>query len=313
MARIPAFALFFAAIAPLAALALDAPPHPTLLVAEYRGGTYPVVAVQGETPVALVEGKLKKLSGRIPLQTNRVAGFCATRAQLILGQIANLQIVTAASEHEIEQVVGTPGATIGGYVEFNATVTAERDLKDCYVAFVSFSAGFLAGSTDRPAAQIRVRQIADLPARQPVKIKFSTEPFLGDSREQKVFVLLFSGAEEVFTGGNTIAWRYFQQREQVIHRAAVAAWIKRHAGETQPARPSLQFPPVFSAAPTLPAEVAADLQVGADGRVVAVNLPTGLAPRAREEISRTLHAWLFLPQLASGSPVASRVRVPLQF
>lgn len=313
MAHLRFLGLLATALAPLPLLALDAPAHPTLLTAEYRGRTVPVVAVEKETAIALVDGQRRKLSARTPLRTDRVPDFGPGRATVALGQLSNLQLVTAATEIDVEKVVGTPGATLGGYMEFAATVTADRDLTDCYVALVSFLSGFVAGAVDKPDAQIRLRQIPDLAAGRPTEVKFSTEPFLGDARQRTVVVLLFSGAEEIYTGSNTMAWRYFQRREQVLHRAALAAWLGRAAGRDAPPAPALQFPPLFTQSAALPAGIEAELAVGADGEVGSVALPDGLAADVRDTLERTLRAWRFYPKLVGGQPVPARVRVPLRF
>jgi hypothetical protein len=305
--------LLLVALLPLGLLAFDAPPHPTLIMAEYRGKLVPVVAVEKETAIALVEGKRQKLSARAALQTNRVGDFSATRAKLLVGQIANLQVLTGSSGQDAERLVGTPGATIGGYIEFAATITAERDLKDCYIALVSFRRGFLENAAQKPDAQIRLRQIPDLAANRPTDIKFSTEPFLGDASQRAVVVLLFSGAEEVYTGPNALAWSYFLRREDALHRAATATWLERNRGKDLPLTPTLQVPPFFPSPVDLPAEVQADLTIDDTGSVTMVALPEGLAPATRETLERTLRAWRFYPKLVGGVPTPARVRVPLQF
>jgi len=313
MLRVRSAVLLLVALLPLGLLALDAPPHPTLLVAEHRGQRVPIVAVEKETAIALVDGQRKKLSSRAALQTIRVSDYAAGRAKLVIGRLSNLQIVTASSEIDGEKVVGTPGATVGGYVEFSATITADRDLKDCYIALVSFATGFESGRTEKPESQIRLRQLPDLAAGRATEVKFGTEPFLGDSRKQTVFVLLFSGAEEVYTGPNAMAWRYFQRREHVLHRAAVNTWLERHRGKDMPIAPALQISPFFVSAVELPKQIEAAIDIDANGDVSAVTLPDGLPTAAREPLTTTLRAWRFYPKLVGGVPTPARVRVPLQF
>lgn len=313
MRRLRLLPLLLGAWLQLPLLALDPPAHPTLLVAEQGDQLVPVVAAEKNAAIALVDGQRKRLSSRAALQTRRVPAFGAGRAALALGQLGNLQVVTSGSELDGEKVVGTRGATIGGYTEFKAVITADRDLEDCAVALVSFRTAFLTGATEKPDAQIRLRQIPDLAAGRATDVKFSTEPFLGDARERTVFVLLFSGGEEIYTGPNVTAWRYFLRREHVLHRAATATWIERSRGHDAPAAPALQIAPFFAAPADLPARIDADLEIDPQGDVSAVTLPAGLPTAARDTLERTLRAWRFYPKLAGGRPVPARVRVPLEF
>lgn len=288
------------------------PPHPTLLLAEYRGATHPVVAVEKEEPVILVEGRRKTLRGNIPLSTERLPRYAGAKAAITSVKIEGVQVVTAMTEFSAAEAAASPRGTLGGYVEFTGTITAEQDLADCYLALFAIDDDFIRGISDRPNAQIRVRQLPDLRAGQAAPVKFSTTPFLQKGKVQ-VFALLFAGGDEVSTDQNATAARYFLRREQVIHAATVKHWLEENHQGSRPVQPVLQIPPLFASTEGFPPAAVADLTVAADGTVLNVSLDRTFTPNAEATIRRTLGAWLFLPKIQDGVPSLTHVKVPLRF
>jgi TonB family protein len=302
--------LALAALLPVAGQ--SAPPHPTSLLAEYKGARHVVVAVEKDVPVILVEGRRKVLRGNPPLSTERLAGYRGLRASLKGIRTSGVQVVSAMSELDAEEAATKPAATLGGYVEFTATVTADQDLADCYLALFAVDDTFMQGASDRPNAQIRVRQIKDLRAGQSAQIQFSTTPFLL-GRKARVFALLFSGGDEVFMPQAAPAWKYFQRRERVIHTATVRHWLDENPGANRPAQPVLQIPPRFTSTEGFPRSCAVTLTVSPDGTVSDVDLSNRLPDPADETLREALQSWLFLPQIENGAAKSCRVTVPLTF
>ena len=282
------------------------------MLAEYKGATHKVVAVETEEPVILVDGRKKILRGNIPLSTERLAGYRGTTAGITGVKISGVQIVSAMSEFGAEEAASRPRATLGGFVEFAATITAGQDLSDCYLALFAIDDDFMLGASDRPNAQVRVRQISDLKAGEATPVKFSTTPFLQKGKV-RIFALLFSGGDEVTTSQTAAASQYFQRREQVIHSATVKRWVEQNRSASRPVQPVLQIPPLFASTAGFPPDSTADLTVAADGTVLHVSLDRTFPPGAEETICRTFGAWLFLPKIQDGTPIAARVKVPLRF
>lgn len=287
-----------------------APAHPTALMAGHAGKPQVVVAVEKEEPVILADGRRLKLRGNIPLSTERVSRYADATATVDAIRVEGLQLINAMSELDVDRF--TPGATIGGFVEFSATITATQDLADCYLALVVFETDFLHDDAHPPQAQIRVRQLPDLKAGRPTPVKFSTSPFLGHEKTS-AFVLLFSAGSEVRTNVSSRAEAYFYRREHVIHAAAVRHWLEQNPRASRPVQPVLQIPPLLASTAGFPPDATADLTVAADGTVLNVTLDRTFAPGAEETIHRTLGAWLFLPKIQAGAPVLTHVKVPLRF
>lgn len=299
-------------LAALAGGAMESPPHPTQLLAEYRGAKHPVVAVEKEDPVIILDGRRKPLRGNIPLSTERLPRFAGSKAAITSVRIEGVQVVSAMSDFSAAEAAASPRGTLGGFVEFTGTITATQDLADCYLALFAIDEDFMRGISDRPNAQIRVRQLPDLRAGKAAPVKFSTTPFLQRGKVQ-VFALLFAGGDEVSTDQTAAAAQYFLRREQVIHSAMVKRWLEENRGANRPVQPVLQIPPLFASTDGFPSGISATLTVGPDGTVSAVVLSGQLPVPAEKALLDTLHAWLFLPKIQAGVATATRVTVPLTF
>jgi len=287
------------------------PPHPTLLLAEFHGKTYPVISVEKDDPVILVDGKKLRLRTNVPLSTERASRYVGMKAEMANVRANILQLVTATSELDFEKVKDTKGATIAGFVEFSADITPAEQLTDCYIALFAVDDGFLRGESERPNAQLRVHHIDNLPGGVTTSVKFSSSPFLS-GQKMRAFALLFSAGNEVATNASPNAWRYFGLRERIVHRSAVRQWLKENKGRTKPVTPMLQIPPLFQSTEGFPTDASATLIVAADGTVSHVGL-NGFDRAAEDILRSTLSAWLFLPAMKDGNPIESRVAVPLRF
>lgn len=288
------------------------PPHPTGLFAEYRGQRYPVVGVEKEDPVVRIDGKKKRLRGNVPISSDRMPRYGEGKAELSEVKTEILQLVTTTFGTDVEQVKSNRGATVGGYVEFSSVITPREDLADCFIALIAFDQGFQSGYNDQPNAQIRLRQIQNLPAGKATRIQFSSTPFLS-GKHMQIFVLLFAGGDEIATNTMSGAWPYFQKRERLVHASAVKQWLKENAAGNRPAQPILQIPPLFESTQGFPADAAAVLVVAPDGTVADISLRGELPAPAERVLTDTLGAWLFLPRIQDGAAETSRVTVPLKF
>lgn len=289
-----------------------APPHPTAILATYQGEPQPVVAVEKEDPVILVDGKRKRLRGNIPLSTRRELSYAGRRAEISGEKAEVLRVLATSSEYGAEAAKNTDGATVGGYVQYEATITAQQDLTDCFVALIGVDDDFLEGRSNQPNSQIRVRQIPDLRAQAPTPIKFSTTPFLS-GKNMSVIALVFADGHEVASGRKSAIGAYFLRRERLLHAAATKQWLAENASTSVPAKPVQQVPPLLDSTEGLPKDGTATLWVAPDGTVVHVTLDREFPPRAEAILTNAFHAWLFLPRIENGIPVSTKVKLPLRF
>lgn len=109
-------------LATLAGGAVESPPHPTQLLAEYRGAKHPVVAVEKEDPVIILDGRRKPLRGNIPLSTERLPRYAGSKAAITSVRIEGVQVVSAMSDFSAAEAAASPRGTLGGFVEFTGTM-----------------------------------------------------------------------------------------------------------------------------------------------------------------------------------------------
>lgn len=305
-----------------------APLHPTVVYAEYKDQKHVVVAAEKDKPIIVLNGARLTLPNDTPLFTERAPGYSGLKATFN-NEISVLRAVRRDRYN-----------TTGSFEEKTVEITAAQDLRDCFMVIIHFEEEFLMSDEeralsrkknaeifhDRPVAkpQIHVHQIPDLQASQVVTATFSSIISLdprstnlpgGVSVTFKTYFIhpLFSEGREVKTNLPEIAGRYFHHREKLQHRAVLAKWLKQNAKADQPLRPLLQIPPLFDSMEGLPTDATATLSVAPDGTVSEVSLDREFPEDAKKLLHNTLRAWLFMPRIQKGSPVAAKVKLPLRF
>ncbi|MDP2137911.1 MAG: hypothetical protein Q8J74_08655 [Candidatus Didemnitutus sp.] len=305
-----------------------APPHPTVVYAEYKDRKHVVVAAEKDKPIIVLDGTRLSLPKDTPLFTERAPGYSALEA-------------TFSNERSVRSTVRRDRYNVlGSFEERTVEITAAQDLRDCFMVIIHFEEEFLMSDEervlsrkrnaeifhDRPVAkpQIHVHQIEDLKAAQVVTTIFSSVISL-DPRSTNLpggvdvtykthFIHpLFSEGREVKTNLPEIVGTYFHHREKLLHRAVLANWLKQNAKADQPLRPLLQIPPLIDSLEGMPADATATLSIATDGTVSEVNFDREFPEEAKAILQNTLRAWLFLPRIQQGSPVAAKVKLPLRF
>lgn len=299
------------------AAAESAPPplHPTLLVAELAGTRSTVIAVEGNQPVIVREGKRVKLAETTPLFTERAAHFGPARATLAIA-ISNRERVvygTLATERHH-----------GERFDVTATITAATDLPDSYFVIIAFDRDFLTDTKQADFSQISLFEAGSIKAgetrtvRMKAGMKFphrKLDPHKVGKQlfETRAFGLLMSQGAEVAGTAPAVAREFFFTRERAAHRTVVATWRAQNREGNRPAMPFLQIPPLLDSTDGFPNPASATLTVDAEGIVIRAMLDQQFPPLAAQTLEHTLGAWLFMPALKDGMPVTTRVRVPLRF
>jgi hypothetical protein len=304
------------------------PPHPTLVYAEYKGERHLVVAAEKDKPVIISEGRRVSLPSDTPLITERAPGYSGMAATFKNIQLSHGNLYSGSQR-------------LTGFGEkMTAKIVANQNLTDCFLVLIHFEDEFLMTDAEREISrkknaeifhsrpvgkpQIRVQQIENLKADQPVQVtcssiilldaRFTNLPYSVDVKFQTFLLYpLFSGGQEVKTNQPAISAEYFHHREKMLHSAVLRQWLKQNAKASQPLRPVLQIPPIFESTAGLPTDASATLSVGADGAVSDVTFDREFPSAAEAVLRSALHAWLFLPKIQEGSPVPSRVKLPLRF
>ena len=294
----------------------EAPLHPTIITAEYKGKVYPITDVSAEVPEIEVEGKLRKLHSDQSYGTPRAVVF-APGFVTFTSQNASASTTTTSTRMTGMGLSGNtviPG-TVSETGEYDCTLVASEPHSDCYIAVIFYRVGD-GGSPVPGSTAIAFRQIGDLAAGRETKVAINGSYFAPPGVLATYFPLVFSKGLEIRTDQCENAARYFRRGEMDTHSALLAHYRQQNPGADKPASAYLRFRPELPPGVdprSLPPTITARFAVTETGEVDGVELDHVLDVKVDREIRRALGGWLFMPRLKKGYPVRSMITVPLSF
>lgn len=291
---------------------ISAPPHPTALVADYKGAIRAIVGVAGAIPQVMVDDKLKRLPAKqsyLPLRAKGyLEGYISLSHQEAHSEKTNLVYMFSGGGE-------VSGGTIKAASYYSATLTVDQDLPDVYVAVLFFDAGFVQGDVDTPSATIAFHHIGDLKGgvAKKVTVQFG---YLDGSRRLNYFPLFFSRGFEVRSDVSDQASRFFHRTETLMHKRLVETYLTKNVGANRQAAAYVQMAPIFPEDidySALPEQVPVSFMVNDEGRVEGLEIPRGLPPEVEAPLRATINGWLFYPRLKEGHPDRAMVTIPISF
>lgn len=288
------------------------PPHPTVLLADYKGTPRSVVGVTGTDPrVVADDGQIKRIRTDVSFRAARAANYGEGFIQFKSQQASGMRFVAT---YDAAGDPNTGGGLIASTGYYEATILPREDHRDCFIALIAYDSAFLSGRSDRPNAQIVLHDLPDLVGGKETKIAFTSPMFSGLSGYY-YFSMIFSNGFELRSNLTDAGERYFRQLEIVQHAATVARYRDQFATADHAAAPTLTVAPTWPSGISLPTSATpytAQLSVTAAGLVDDVQITPELTSEARTELVRALHGWLFLPRLQAGQPLPTRINLPLK-
>jgi hypothetical protein len=295
----------------------QAPLHPTIITADYKDKSYPVIAASAEVPEIEVEGKLRKLYSDQSYQTPRAVGF-APGFVTFKAQKASSNMTTMSTRLTGPGMAGSglvPSGTTSEKGEYECTLVSSGAHAGCYLAVVFFrvddGGSPLAGST-----AIAFREIGDLAAGKETKVTIDGSYFAPPGVKAAYFPMVFSKGLEIRTDQSENAAVYFRRGEMAVHGALLAHYRQQNPASDKPASAYLRFRPELPPGVdprSLPPTITAKFAVTESGEVDAVEIDQVLDVKVDQEIRRALGGWLFMPRLRKGYPVRTMITVPLSF
>ncbi|MFI5356857.1 MAG: hypothetical protein ACHQ4G_05955 [Opitutales bacterium] len=281
---------------------------------QYGENFVPVIHVVDSRPVILIDGAEQTVTTTPVYVAERAPLFGPEHVQLLSASLGG-GVPIKAAPGESDESDFRPATTFGlepGY--FVAELLAPEALHGGFVVVTVFSDKIFQPDADFIRPVVLVNALPDLPAGQTVKASFAA-PYVGGRSDTKYFVQIFDHeGREVRVNGLGLAWKYYALVERTKLKQAIFLYETRFMNQNHAASPLVTVRPVFPAGFTPPVKPAvAVLDVNADGLVSAVALEQVDDAVTREAVTNALDGWLFLPQLKAGSPVPTRVKVPLQF
>lgn len=289
------------------------PLHPTIIEGTYKEKTFPIIAVAGEDPEVMVEGKLRRLS------SGSKARYTPQRGSVYApGNVALRGMNANSSKTNLVLMFSDGGEVSGGTLsarsDFSATVIPSQDYNDCYIALIFFDQEYIEGGTDNPGASVQFAAIKPLRGGKENQIKLSFGYMDFGQRRTGFFPLFFTRGLEIRSDQCELVAHFFRHREMTIHEQLVRSYRQKNPDKTVALQPYLQIPPLLPEdidPATLAKPVETTFMVNEEGIVESLQFESKPPPELAKLLIRTLNGWLFFPRLKEGRPVRTMVRVPI--
>lgn len=278
-----------------------AAPHPCALQLIVNDKLHLVVGMKGQDPVYRNGEKLKRYRAKAHYEVSRARSYL-TDTFIEIKDIKGSEILD-------------DNGTRGGVT---LSLVANQTLQGAFIIVIAHNTDFIRNGVS-PDATYFVRPLPDLPKGEEVKVSLVTMgSMMGYNHEwvaggRSFFPIIFAaGGQEVRTSWNDKVATYYSDITHLKHMATKASYLKEFADADHPVVPfSMPAPVLPQRSQTPRATVNALLEVDVTGSVVSVALDTKLESAIESAVHEALLEWLFMPKLVAGSPVRSRVEVPL--
>lgn len=298
--------------APVLAIAASAP-HPTVLMVKYKDEMLPVVKMKGKDPFVRFENKEKRLRNEPLYLTQRAPSFSPLTAQFISIALGGTQIRTVYSEADTTDTRARYG-NHGGIAEYSVTIKADQPVRGGFIAVVIYTPMVFYSKSPYDRTQIVVSELPNLPAGVEVPLKVSSKMFTYLPGQQYFVQLFDNQGREIYTPAAETGWDYYAAVERFQLGDACKRYVEKFAGADHAAAPVVMPRTHLKPGMIAPKEnLDAILDISAEGRVTGITLPRLADSALEHRIREALGGWLFFPRLVSGTPVESKVQVPVLF
>jgi hypothetical protein len=278
-----------------------AAPHPTVLRVKHKDDRPVVVRVHGDDPYVMIDGKETLIRSTPVYFLENADGYASNFVETrgAMGGKFNMKVI---GDHYADRASGL----VSGTVELNVPMKARKTIKGGFITVAMISNFFL--------GEIIVHELPELPAGQEVKVKVEVRALPRESDAVYFAQVFDETGREVPTSDMDLAWQYYAQRDRLRLAKGVEMYRKKFPNADHAAVPTFTPSPLFKPDAVLPTgEVIVLLSILEDGTVSNVDAGMIADDSARQSVIDALGGWLFLPKLKAGQPVATFMKVPLQF
>jgi hypothetical protein len=284
------------------------PLHPTEIVTAYQGADRPLIGVGADVCLIDDDGKAVRRPTTAAYHPVRVSQFAPGSLAVQVERAENL----ALTDHGFASIPGRAAPSVA----FAFRVTADRPYTDCYLALIVFDRDSIDGQAESAGAPIAYQGIGDLRAGAPVAVSAGLHDSDLPRRPFCLVPLFFTRGLEIRTPFDEASAGLFRQAEVGHHRKLLSAYLSLHGSDTLPAKAYLRFPPVFDGKvdrARIPEKLGVSFAVTPQGTVEHVVPSAALEAAARQEVERAVGGWLYMPQLARGTPLETPMSAVLEF
>ena len=294
----------------------EAPLHPTVIMADYKGKSYPVMGASAEFPEVVVDGKTRRLYSKGSYQTPRAVGF---GAGFVTFKDPHASSLVRTIERRVTEGMNNrteiSGGTFSASGTYETTLVSTGPLSSCYLAVVYFETD-AAGIPLPGTTALAFKQVGDLAPGRETKVTINSSFIPPTDGHYAFFSMVFSKGLEIRTDQSDWAAAYFRRNEMAAHEALLARYRQENPTADKPAAAYLRFRPELPVdvdRHNVPTSVNAKFAVTETGEVDSLELDQVLDVQVDRAIRRALDGWLFMPRLRKGYPVRTMISVPLSF
>jgi hypothetical protein len=291
------------------------PLHPSVIMVDYQGKSYPITAVAGEVPEIMVDGKLVHLRDSQTYQPKLATGFGHGSIQF-RGQKASTLVRTQSYMlHGNNGMSEVPGGTVSTSGEYTCKLFSTEAHEGCFIAIVFFRED-AQGLPDSRTIALAFGDIGSLAAGQEIPVKVNCAYVVPQGANFFCFPMVFSKGVEIRSDQSENAALFFHQQEKAAQAELLALYRKKFPTADRPVMAYLRYPPQLPDGVdprSLPPKIDAKFAVVESGEVDSLEINQPLDPKVDQAIRRALGGWLFLPRLKNGVPVRTLIDVPLTF
>lgn len=303
----------------LAATCLEAAGlYPSILTVKYNDRMLPVVSVHGTDPIVVVGGKEKEIRSAPVFFVQSAPGFAdnfvsAPPNNLAGGFRSNTGSITTGYYHvtmTAQKTIRHGFAVVITYADLEKT----KELREKALGLTDKDKAAVAADAFLSGTSIVVHDLPELPAGQPVNVKFSDAMRVGLLATDYFTQIFDDEGREVPTTDMKYAGAFFLARDRVRTAPTKERYLETFKAQDHDAAPVLTPKPYFPPGTATPTDdVSVMITVEADGHVSDVDASEVQDEKARQCIVDALGGWIFFPRLKAGQPIPTKIKVPLRF
>jgi len=271
------------------------PDRPAAPLAMYKDKWAPMVGVQSNSPIIIVNGC------RVVLE--RDAAIILDIGKRYTGGFVTVADVNLVDSHGFDISTGS--------MALEANLTPSADIPEAYALAVANPSDL--GPDKPPALVVVAQQVDNLKAGKKTPLYIELPRGIGEEHTSW-YVLVFSAGQQVrSTGTEKILPEYFGRLDSYLLKGLIAEKAKKGVNSSlTPYRRTPIVLPDSIVAKYKNAVVKVEISVDADGRVNNVQPLEVADPELSSALTMKICTWLFIPAFKDGAAVPAKAIIPLK-
>jgi len=271
---------------------------------------YPIINARGGNPIAMIDGKLKKVSGsdirfdRLELYADGYIDIKKTELEPLDSDARTVQVTES-------------GEKIPNRTFLDVAFISDKDIDECYAVVFS---GSKAAIEARDVSELFVgyKTIGKITAGKVYEESLAINLFYSASVEgdQNYFIVFYDAGLPIRSQFDAEVSQHFITRRQQEFEFYLTQYLENNQNADLKQQPFYTYTPYLPKAlyaQTGPIQTKVVLKIAADGSVSAASFSGLDDEEAKAFISKRISEWLFFPKLENGKAVATKIATMIEF